>query len=91
MNYSEQIAALEKEREEVFITLQGNKNNPYWYEDYGRTLDEIDDKIAYLREQQLSSLDQQQIEYREGLQDPESEASKADQEAREVFARPFQL
>lgn len=40
---------LEERREEIFKRFQADKGNPYWYEDWGCIIDDLDERIASLK------------------------------------------
>ena len=50
METEKRLKELQTKRDEVFKKLQNDKSNPYWYEDWGRIIDDYDKQIAALKE-----------------------------------------
>ncbi len=53
IKYRDQLKDLETRREEIFRKLQADRDNPYWYEDWGCIIDELDQQIAHLKQSQI--------------------------------------
>ena len=48
---TQKLEKLEAERDKLMDALKANKNNPYWYEDYGININSLDARIDSLKRQ----------------------------------------
>lgn len=59
MKLEEQLKELQVRRDEVFNRFQNDKSNPYWYEDWGCIIDDLDKQITTLKQKlSVKSIDE---------------------------------